>query len=98
MFATSIMSCVCDAILVALPIPIIWQLRMSTRKRVEAIALLSVGFVATASSCVRTYYAWAMFHSNLDMSWHAYPVYLATDLEVNLGIVSTTPRTLAVHC
>ena len=87
LFATSAASCVCDAILVALPIPIIWQLQMSRRKKTQAIALLSVGFIATASSCVRTYYVWRMFHSSMDTSWNAYPIYFTTDLEIVLGIV-----------
>lgn len=80
--------------LVALPIPVIWQLQMSRRKKTQATALLSVGIIATASSCVRTYYVWRMFHApRMDTSWNAYPVYFTTDLEIVLGIVGDSMKT-----
>lgn len=88
LFATSAASCVCDFMLLCLPLPIIWQLQMSVRKRVQAIALLSVGLIACASSGVRTYYVWHLFHSSQDTSWNAYPIYFTSDLEIILGIVS----------
>jgi hypothetical protein len=87
LFVTSAANTVCDSLLVALPIPMIWRLKLSLRKRLAAIALLAVGLVAAAASCVRTYYVWNLFHSGPDTSWHAYPIYFASDVEIILGIV-----------
>lgn len=88
MFGSSLAGAVVDAALVALPIPMIWTLQMSMKKRVQAIALLAVGFIATASSIIRTYYVYRGFHSGPDTSWAVYPIYFTTDVEIVLGIVS----------
>jgi len=49
--------------------------------------LLTVGFIATAAGCVRTYFLWKLYTTHWDKSWNAYPTYISTCLEVNLGIV-----------
>jgi hypothetical protein len=87
LFAFAVLSCVLDATLIALPIPIIWRLKMRLRQRLEAIALLAVGFVATTATCCRAYYIWNLWKGTKDYSWMAYPVFVTTDLEINLGIV-----------
>jgi ABC-type iron transport system FetAB permease component len=79
---------VLDVVLIALPIPVIWGLQLSVRRRLEAIALLSVGFMATAASYVRTYYIYELAKESTDYSWEVFLSYVASDVEINLGIVS----------
>jgi len=92
LYVTSAVGCCLDAVLVALPIPVIWGLRLSARKKLQAIALLAVGFIATIAAALRAYYAWRLYNSHYtDMSWNAYPIYFATDIEIALGIVCVLP-------
>lgn len=87
-FVASVLYCVCDVVVLALPIPVVWQLQLSVRKRLEITALLGVGLIATAAGCLRTYYIWRLSFKTWDASWTAYSIYLSCCLEVNLGIVS----------
>jgi hypothetical protein len=94
-FTFGVLSCVLDAILVALPIPVVWKLQMRLQQRLEAIALLGVGFIATISTCLRTYFIyrlWKTENGTLDPSWQAHPVYIASIVELNLGIMSFLPK------
>ena len=97
-FIASILYCVSDVSVLVLPIPVIWRLDLSIRKRFEVTALLAIGLIATAAGCLRTYYVWRVYFGTWDRSWAAYPVYISCCLEVNLGIVSVLPtRMVAIR-
>ena len=87
MLVTSALLSALDAVVVALPIPVVWQLHMSTKMRLEVIALLTLGFIATTACCIRTYYVWVLVQKVLDATWYSYPVYMTSCIEINLGIV-----------
>ena len=64
-------------------------MRLCMRNRIQAIALLAVGFLATIASALRTYYTWLIGNGHsADVSWEAYPIYITSDIEISLGIVS----------
>jgi hypothetical protein len=65
----------------------LWTLRVSLNKRLEAIALLAVGFIATILTCVRAYFFWRLLKGS-NNSWQAHPAYITGILELNLDIVS----------
>ena len=67
--------------------------------RLQAIALLAVGFLATIASALRTYCMWLVGKGHsADVSWEAYPIYITSNTEVSLGIVNINALiTLMIH-
>ena len=61
---------------------------MSLHKRLEAVALLGVGSIATISTILRTYFVYRLWKGPTDYSWQVHPAYIASIVEINLGIVS----------
>jgi hypothetical protein len=88
MLSASVASSVCDIIVAVIPIPLLMKLMMPLRKRLAVLGLFSLGFIATTAGLVKIYYIWWMYIASYDQSWGVYPVYIATALEVNLGVVS----------
>ncbi|QDS68660.1 hypothetical protein FKW77_001990 [Venturia effusa] len=61
-----------EALLAALPIPVLFQLRMKASQRCEVILLLCLGFLVATVGVVRTYFVYASFVSD-DLTWFAGP-------------------------
>lgn len=50
--------------------------------------------MATAASCVRTYYIFILVQESTHYSWEVFPSYVASHVEINLGVVSDCDRGL----
>jgi len=57
-----------------------------------ANVLFGVGFLAGIVGAVRTYFIWETnTNADFDMTWHAQLTWLASILELDIGIVNTYP-------
>ncbi|KAH7348768.1 hypothetical protein BKA65DRAFT_584630 [Rhexocercosporidium sp. MPI-PUGE-AT-0058] len=52
-YCDTVMSALTDIVILVLPIPLVWSLHMSLRKKLRIVALLGAGGVATGASVIR---------------------------------------------
>lgn len=77
---------VTDLLVVVLPMPIIYRLQLPTQQQMGIIVLFGVGFLVTLAGAVRTVFLFRTTES-FDKTWLAYPVYIASSVELYIGIV-----------
>lgn len=77
-----------EAVIAALPIPVLFQLRMKWSQRWAVFSLLSLGFLVAVVGSVRTYYVWYLFHSD-DLTWYAEQHWICAEVEICVAIVSS---------
>ncbi|KFY95694.1 hypothetical protein V498_03205 [Pseudogymnoascus sp. VKM F-4517 (FW-2822)] len=76
-----------DLIVLAIPTVIVWDLKMSRRKKFVAIGMLSAGAIVTAVSIARiVIYNWRFSPDNHDQSYGV--GYTISSIEANLAIVT----------
>ena len=80
--------CFSDFLVTAIPIPIAMRLQMPLARRIGVGILLSVGMLVGFLGIVRVYYVWLANVGSYDETWYLYPLYMATTLELDIGIVS----------
>ncbi|RDI84470.1 hypothetical protein Vi05172_g5521 [Venturia inaequalis] len=76
-----------EAVMAALPIPVLFQLRMKSSQRWEVIALLCLGFFVAAVGVVRTYFVYQSFHFD-DLTWYAGPHWICSEAEICTALIS----------
>ncbi|KAI9889792.1 MAG: hypothetical protein M1814_004994 [Vezdaea aestivalis] len=75
-----------DLILFAMPIPLIWQLRVSRRRKVAVCFIFLLGLLACVASAFRVYYiSVAVFGG--DPTWRSVPLGIWSLIEVDVGIL-----------
>lgn len=79
---------VSDLLTTILPIPIIARLQMPLRQRIGVGILLCLGLLVTVAGAVRIYFTWDSLIASYDESWRAYPLWIATAVEIHLGLIS----------
>ncbi|KAI1982897.1 hypothetical protein LOZ51_005496 [Ophidiomyces ophidiicola] len=87
MFSASITNFVTDLIVLILPIPTLWKLRLPIKDRVILIILMSLGLIACVASALKTYYTYRAIVITYDVSWEGYNVWLWSDFELNLSVI-----------
>ncbi|KFY90469.1 hypothetical protein V500_05168 [Pseudogymnoascus sp. VKM F-4518 (FW-2643)] len=76
-----------DLIVLAIPTVIVWDLKMSRRRKIVAIGMLSAGAVVTAVSIARiAIYNWRFSPDNHDQSYGV--GYTISSIEANLAVVT----------
>lgn len=90
MLGGGVVNSVSDLLTTVLPIPIVWRLQMPLKQRIGVCILLGLGFLATISGSIRTYYSWKSLIDSYDETWFAYPLWIAAAVELDLGLVSDT--------
>ncbi|PSN60475.1 hypothetical protein BS50DRAFT_446649, partial [Corynespora cassiicola Philippines] len=76
-----------DFLCTIFPIPIVLKLNLPLRQRVALAVLFSLGFVVTGAGIVRCYYSYQSLIAEYDVTWYGYPLWIATAIEVHLGII-----------
>jgi hypothetical protein len=69
-FAEAVLNTFSEAVVAALPLPIILTLPMSNSQRRLVVALLCGGVFVVVVGCVRVYFVWQTF-ATYDPSWWA---------------------------
>ncbi|KAK2059663.1 hypothetical protein LY76DRAFT_592122 [Colletotrichum caudatum] len=75
-----------DCILIVLPIPQLWRLNMSMRKRLVLILVLGLGSVACIASMVRLKFL-VTFSNTYDATWDNVEIFEWSTLEINLAMI-----------
>jgi hypothetical protein len=86
-FIVAIINCIADLLITCLPIPLVLQLNIPLKTRLGVLALFCVGFIVLIASALRTYYYYNSNINSYDLTWDAYPLWIASALEVNVGLV-----------
>lgn len=88
-FAASIVNIFTDFMSTALPMPLIWRLKLPTRQRIAVTSILALGVVVNVAGSVRTVYVHKSMIESVDTTWVGWPILIAASVEINLGLVST---------
>lgn len=85
-FYIGILHSIAELLVTIIPIHFIMGLNMPLNLRLSVLALLCLGFIATAAGIVRVYFTYTTM-SNFDETWASYPLWIAAAVEANLGLV-----------
>ncbi|KAI1494814.1 hypothetical protein F5X96DRAFT_466158 [Biscogniauxia mediterranea] len=86
--AANIINTITDFVVVLLPIRTIIGLELPAKQRIIVTGLFGVGLFASAAGIARTYFTWILTTStDRDTTWNAWAVWLASTIELNLGII-----------
>lgn len=77
---------VCDFVILALPLPLVWNLHMAIGRKIGVASTLSVGLFATAVDVVRIYYCFQT-KNNGDIVWNNAGSLIWTAVEASLAMV-----------
>ncbi|XXG99322.1 hypothetical protein Hte_005659 [Hypoxylon texense] len=81
-----------DLFLTGSPIVILWDIRISTRKKVGICGLMSLGLMATIANALRNAYIPNL--TEADFTFTIVPIVLVADLEFSLGVIAACIPTL----
>lgn len=91
---SSSINAVLDVLLSLMPIPFLWSLKLSLRKKVGVFLLLgSFGIAASFSAVRRIYWIWMAFYETtdpFDFTWNLYGALLWTALECALALIGSS--------
>ncbi|TGO38717.1 hypothetical protein BHYA_0069g00370 [Botrytis hyacinthi] len=82
-----------DWLFALLPIPMLWNIKMSLRLKFSIMVILSLGIVASAATIIRLKYLVA-FLNVTDSLYSITPVFIWSTIEIALGIVAASTATL----
>ncbi|KAL2388364.1 hypothetical protein RJ035_003343 [Blastomyces gilchristii] len=83
-----------DLIVLILPMPTFWKLKLPIRERVVLMAMMSLGLIAVAASVVRCWYMYVTTDLTYDVTWHGYTIWVWNAIEVNLAVICASIPTL----
>lgn len=76
-----------DFIVVILPMPTVWKLKLPLQQQIIVVMLFSAGFVVICAGAVRTYYLYQVT-IGWDKTWTAFLAWVSSSVELYVGIVS----------
>ncbi|KAG9189904.1 hypothetical protein G6011_06772 [Alternaria panax] len=89
-----IFNCVADLLTTITPIPLVLGLHMRLRERMAVASLFGMGLIVTAAGIVRTWYIYRSLWDEYDQTWHAYPLWIAAAVEIDLGVICASAPVL----
>lgn len=84
-----VLNIIADFLVVLIPIPVVLGLRLPLKQRIIVSFLFGAGFIVCIAGIFRTYYFYKLTSRYHDITWDAIPVWIATVVELYLGIVRT---------
>jgi hypothetical protein len=94
LISSGIVNTTTDFLVVLLPIPVIWKLRLPFRQRIAILALFGLGLGVCVAGIVRTVFTFQLGNGGgektYDVTWTAFQLWIASSLELNIGIVSSS--------
>ncbi|CAL5871824.1 uncharacterized protein PFLUO_LOCUS6077 [Penicillium psychrofluorescens] len=87
LFSASVINIFTDFLVTALPMPLIWSLKLPARQRLAVISIFGLGVVVNVAGSVRTVYVWKSMVVGYDSTWLGWPVLVAAAVEINLGLI-----------
>lgn len=95
-FAAAVISAVQDLITAILPTFIYWNLQIPLRQKMALFGIFAIGYGVAAIGGLRAYYSWNLFFETYDVTWHAWPNYLWTMMELHIGAMCANAPALKV--
>ncbi|KAH9208595.1 hypothetical protein DL95DRAFT_345248 [Leptodontidium sp. 2 PMI_412] len=86
LLAAGILNTIGDLVVIILPIPIIWRLKLPIQQQIIIVLLFGAGLLVTVASVMRTYYLYQVT-SGWDKTWHAVPAWITSSVELYVGIM-----------
>ena len=86
-YICSIINTILDFFIMLLPIPLIWKLKLEGRQRIAVVSLFSLGLVVCTGGIFRTIYVDLAMVKSYDETWVAWPLWIATAVEIDLAVV-----------
>ncbi|KAE8383231.1 hypothetical protein BDV26DRAFT_161176 [Aspergillus bertholletiae] len=93
-FAASLINIFTDFLATALPLPLIWNLKLPARQRIAVMSIFSLGIIVNVAGTVRTVYVYKSMIASYDMTWFGWPVFLTASIEINLGLICASAPAL----
>ncbi|KOS44693.1 hypothetical protein ACN38_g4407 [Penicillium nordicum] len=93
-FSASVINIFTDLLVTALPMPLIWSLRLPARQRLAVISIFALGIVVNVAGCVRTVYAWKSMMTGYDGTWVGWPGLITAAVELSLGLICSSAPAL----
>jgi hypothetical protein len=92
LLAVSIFSVVLDLIIVGIPIPLVWKLRLSVRERLIMVSFFAVGFLVCLAGLARLLFGWLVMQTSTDPIWDSLTIWSIAAFEVYVAMVSHFAR------
>lgn len=86
-FVIALVNCLADFLITCLPIPLVLQLNLPRRSKIGVLVGFCLGFIVSIAAGLRTYYWYQANIVSYDVTWEAYPLWIASAVEVNIGLV-----------
>ncbi|GLI79413.1 hypothetical protein PoHVEF18_007746 [Penicillium ochrochloron] len=93
-FSASVINIFTDFLVTALPMPLIWSLKLPARQRLAVISIFGLGIIVNVAGSVRTVYVWKSMVTGYDTTWLGWPVLVAAAVEINLGLICSSAPAL----
>ncbi|KAJ5099809.1 hypothetical protein N7532_006810 [Penicillium argentinense] len=93
-FSASVINIFTDFLATALPMPLIWSLKLPARQRLAVISIFGLGIIVNVAGSVRTVYVWKSMVVGYDTTWIGWPVLVAASIEINLGLICSSAPAL----
>lgn len=84
--ASGVFNVLSDFAILIVPMPTLWSLQMSLKKKLLVMGVFATGFFACVTSILRSYYSWRTAKSE-DSSWELLPMGLWIWAELSIGII-----------
>ena len=98
MLSFGIITILLDFFLLLLPIPIVWTLQLARKQRIAVMGLFFLGFVVCIAGIVQVYYIDVALIGSYDETWDGWPLWVASAIQVDVGIVSTLSIPIQYIC
>ena len=92
MLSFSIITIFLDFLLVLMPLPIVSTLQLSRKQRIAVNTLFALGFFVCIAGIVQAVYVNEALVKSYDETWTGWPLWIASAIEVDLGIVRYAPK------
>ncbi|KAJ5398794.1 hypothetical protein N7465_009283 [Penicillium sp. CMV-2018d] len=93
-FSASVVNIFTDLLVTALPMPLIWSLKLPARQRLAVISIFGLGVVVNVAGCVRTVYVWKSMMTGYDGTWVGWPGLITAAVELSLGLICSSAPAL----
>lgn len=88
MFSFSIITIILDFLILLLPLPVVWSLQLPKKQRIAVASLFFLGVIVCISGIIQAVYIKQALVDSYDETWVRWPLWAASAVEVDVGIVS----------
>ncbi|KAI1771496.1 hypothetical protein F4818DRAFT_454617 [Hypoxylon cercidicola] len=89
-YTYTVMNIITDLFFALLPIPMLWNVRISTRTKASLICVLGLGVFACAAGIVKAVYLITVSNNTGDYLWDTADITIWISIETNTGIVAAS--------